>query len=253
MKWLPRFSFDDYQSLLLSFLSAGYRFSLIAEKDLALPTVYLRHDIDFFLSDWIQMPELEAKVGARATYYILVGHYELESPEAKRTLKRLVELGHEIGLHYDTRRYPADPDAAQAQMKAEMEALEALTGEPIRTITRHNVFLQTHEPARLDGLVDPFDGSYLRGMTYISDSVRSWRDETLLSCFGESKPAQVVLLTHPESWLDGRLENRVDYLKRIVFRRLEGRKELMEELLAIWTTHEAARLHDEREAGAITR
>ena len=253
MKWLPRFSFDSYQTLLQSLSSEGYRFGLIADKNPSAPTVYLRHDIDFFLSDWMQIPELEAKAGAKATYYVLVGHYELATPEAHETLKLLVDLGHEIGLHYDTRRYPAEPNAAQAQMKAEIDTLQAITGKPIRTITRHNVFLKAHEPTSLDGLVDPFDMSYLQDMTYISDSVRSWRDETLLSCLDKAKPSQVVLLTHPESWLDGRIENRVDYLKRIVFPRLEGQDELKEELLSIWTTHEAARLHDEREAGAIAR
>jgi hypothetical protein len=253
MKWLPRFSFNDYRLLLQSLQTAGYRFGLIAEKDTTQPRIYLRHDVDFFLSDWMQLPEIEAQAGARATYYVLVGHYNLDTPEAKTTLSALVDLEHEIGFHYDTRRYPADPLAAQSRMTEEIAVLEGITDMPVRTITRHNVFLKAHEPARLGGLIDPFDADYLVDTTYISDSVRSWRDETLLSCFGSDRPDQVVLLTHPESWLDGRIENRVDYLERIVFPRLDGQDELKDELMNIWTTHEAAILHDNREFGIAAK
>jgi hypothetical protein len=253
MDRLPRFSFADYRIMLDAFHSAGYQFGLIAEKEISHRTVYLRHDVDFFLDGWMSIPESEAAVGARATYYILVGHYDLSSSRALNTMKRLVTLGHEIGLHYDTRRYPADADTARERMTAEIEVLQGITGRNIRTVTRHNVFLKAHEPARVAGLIDPYDPDYLSDMTYISDSVRSWRDYRLLECFGPVPPHQVVLLTHPESWLDGRIENRVDYLSQIVFPRIEGHDQLKDELMQIWTSHEAARLHDEREAGVTSQ
>jgi len=82
MNRLPGFSFDDYQILLESFKDSDYRFGRICDKDTAYKTVYLRHDVDFFLSGWERIPQLEHATGAVATYYILVGQYDIT---AKKT------------------------------------------------------------------------------------------------------------------------------------------------------------------------
>ena len=61
----------------------------------------LRHDIDLSLDAALRLAELEAAAGARATYFLMTESvfYNLASDEGERTLERLRELGHRVGLH----------------------------------------------------------------------------------------------------------------------------------------------------------
>jgi hypothetical protein len=62
--------------------------------------VAMRHDVDHNLEHAIRFAEWEAERGYQATYFVLhtCWYYE-DKPALYAGLERLVELGHEIGLH----------------------------------------------------------------------------------------------------------------------------------------------------------
>ena len=149
-------------------------------------------------------------------------------------------MGHEIGLHYDLECYPRDSERSLSRLKMEMALLSTVTEQPIRTIS-------THEPATLRysdpfltlaGYLHPQDPRLQEGLVFISDSCRTWRDETLLRCFGGDPPARVLLTTHPELWLNSSVHNRTEYLTKVVFPNATHQvREYLEKRGPIWEKH----------------
>lgn len=64
--------------------------------------IYLRHDIDHNIEHAVAFAEWEAAQGIRASYYVLHSEwYYRDEAMLRRGMERLVELGHEVGLHQD--------------------------------------------------------------------------------------------------------------------------------------------------------
>jgi len=61
----------------------------------------LRHDVDSRLDSALELAALEAGRGIRATYFVLHTAPYWNEPGLIPRLKRLQELGHEVGLHND--------------------------------------------------------------------------------------------------------------------------------------------------------
>ena len=220
MMRMPDFALDDYRMLISNFQRAGYGIRKVsAMPDLSLSRVlFLRHDIDFHLYGVNAIAEIEKNLGCRATYYVLItGYYNALRSENAQILRDLVGMDHEVGLHYDLGYYPKDVEQSLARLKRDAGILSDVIGQPVRTISTHEPFTFPDPFLTLDGYVHPQDPRLQEGLTFASDSCRMWRDETLLRCFGSNPPNRVLLTTHPELWLDGSVNERSDYLMKVVF------------------------------------
>jgi hypothetical protein len=218
---MPRFGLSEYAILLRDLSAAGYRLGEIAATMTNEPPgriVFLRHDVDLHPYGVVQMAALEAAHGARATYYVpLTLHFNALYPENRRILHAIRDYGHEIGLHYDLETYPTEPGAARRHLDWEAGILGAIVERPIRTICLHNPHKGQPDPFReLEEYTNPDSASFRQDCLYVSDSCRAWRDENLLSCFGETPPHRVLLNTHPELWLDGGISDRMEYLDKVL-------------------------------------
>src|SRR5579859_3672042 len=69
--------------------------------------IILRHAVDLDILPARRLAELEAEVGVRSTFFFLVsGHtYNPASIQNRPHLRALVNLGFEIGLHFDPTLY----------------------------------------------------------------------------------------------------------------------------------------------------
>jgi hypothetical protein len=61
----------------------------------------LRHDVDSRLESALELARLEHERGLRATYFVLHTASYWRDPELVPRLRRLQELGHEVGFHND--------------------------------------------------------------------------------------------------------------------------------------------------------
>lgn len=252
MEALPDFTLADYASTLDALRASGYAVRPVSTLPSSTdgPTLYLRHDVDFHLGRIVEMGELEAASGVAATYYVaLTQPYNVLSEASRSTLRALVSLGHEIGLHYDLMTYPANPDEWQDHLAWELSVLERVAERPVQTLCMHQPFLGTPDPFReLDGLVHPHDPRLQEGLVYVSDSCRAWRDDTLLRCLSGDVPRKLLLNTHPELWLGEAGLSREAYLHRVLDHATEEhRTYLQEEVAEVWRTHEGPIRHDARE------
>lgn len=95
------FTLAKYNELLRTFLSKGYVFLTFENYCTAehLPDRYviLRHDVDRCPQNSVATAQIENKLQVRASYYFRVVP-ESNQPDA---IRRIVDLGHEIGYHYE--------------------------------------------------------------------------------------------------------------------------------------------------------
>lgn len=96
---MPDFNIDTYRLLLETLLSKDYSFVPFVEylKAPAPRCVILRHDVDDRKLNSLHTAQLENELGIRGTYYFRM------VPESfdEGVIKKIVELGHEIGYHYE--------------------------------------------------------------------------------------------------------------------------------------------------------
>jgi hypothetical protein len=125
----------------------------------------------------------------------------------------------------------------RAELAMQLRALDDLVGRAITTISMHNPSISGDDPFRTEpGLQHPHDPNDNRGIEYVSDSCRRWRDERLLACFGPSPPFRVMLLTHPELWLAAEIRDPTMYLRECVTARALTplRSYFEHEVAALW-------------------
>ena len=197
------FSLDGFRAILTRARSLGYRIVPFRtfEPPGERPVLLLRHDLDGPLKGAHAMAELEAEVGVNATYFVQTASdfYNLLSVPNRALLRRLVDLGHEVGLHYDAKRYLASGAAALA---SDVRLLEDLCGQAVLSASQH---IPVEDDAiAIDRYVE--NEAYAPRFTqppmhYISDSLMAWREATPHDLLDRRGSFQ--LLTHPETWIGG--------------------------------------------------
>ncbi len=195
------FSLDGFRTILERAASLRYRIVSFREFEppAERPVLLLRHDLDGPLKGARAMAELEGEAGVQATYFVQTAgdFYNLLSVPHRTFLRRLIDLGHEVGLHYDAKRYVAGGAAA---LSSDLRLLEDLCGRPVRSASQH---LPVEDDAiLLDGRIEneAYEPRFTQApMTYISDSLMAWRQATPHDLF--DRRASFQLLTHPETWI----------------------------------------------------
>ena len=176
------FTLDHYRDLLAAARAGGYRFATF-EAPPGRGDLILRHDVDLSLDAAVRMAELEAEVGATATYFLMTESvfYNLASPEGVSALARLRDLGHRVGLH------AVYPKAALDERF-----------DPV--VAWHNPDPE-YMTAPVPGAVNVMQDGWFDPPTYRSDSNHRWRfgcphEELRTGTF-----SWLQLLTHPEIWV----------------------------------------------------
>ena len=197
------FSLDGFRAILTGACSRGYRIVSFRtfEPPGERPVLLLRHDLDGPLKGAHAMAELEAEVGVNATFFVQTAgdFYNLLSTTNRTLLRRLTALGHEIGLHYDAKRYVASGGAALA---SDLRLLEDLCGQPIVSASQH--IPVDGDAFAIDRYIenDAYAPRFTQPpMHYISDSLMAWREATPHDLL--ERGASFQLLTHPETWIGG--------------------------------------------------
>lgn len=252
---LERFDFDTYRRMLRWISSArpcvGFREALeMGGDDFCL----VRHDIDLSLAAAVRMAEVDADVGVRSTFFLLFSapQYNLLTRDNSRVPRRLVELGHDVGLHYDTSAVDQLPaDEAVAVFRTQAELLGALSGAPVTAVARHNPGFGGFDPmAQTTGFVSAYDPRFTSEITYVSDSCGAWRAEGLEVLTAAEPPRKLQLLTHPIFWT----EEGADRWTQLDRLRLAQLQELEAEAAAardVWSGHPAVAAHDLRVQAAL--
>lgn len=165
--------------------------------------IALRHDIDFSPRFSVEMAEIEHEAGVASTYFVLVDgqFYDPLQPDVIRQLRRIRDLGHEIGLHFAVSSAVHDDIGAEVAFR--MKILSTLVDAPVRSFSQHDPvnagFATVTLPPGHEPCVDVSTVIREHDLLYVSDSAMMWRRFTFDTALDQD--LNLCLLAHPHSWL----------------------------------------------------
>ena len=224
------FSLAGYRALLAGLFEHGYSARDFSNYDAGSSHLILRHDIDMSISAACEVAALERDIGVTSTYFVLL-RSELYSPfseSGRAELIKLVELGHEVGLHLDASLYADDTAALDEAAAWECDLLERLIGRPVRIISLHRPaqsLINTQNT--LGRRPHTYQQRYFSDIGYCSDSRGAWGYGHPYEHQAVQNKSALQLLTHPIWWTGEAVSPKVR-----LDRYLRGRHETLGQALA---------------------
>lgn len=199
------FSPESYRGLVQTLVGAGYSVRDYVDHDPGAAHLILRHDVDMSLDAAVALAEIECDMGVAATYFVLV-RSELYNPAAaagQAALRRLLDLGQRVGLHFDAALYGPDESLDDAVAR-ECQVLEWLTGRSVDMVSFHRpVKSLLGRPGRLGGRLHTYAPEFFSAIGYCSDSRGAWHHGAPLDHAAVAERRALQLLTHPIWWMSG--------------------------------------------------
>lgn len=217
----------------MDFTLNKYRELLVALEDYG--EISLRHDVDLKPQNSLKTAILENELGWRATYYFRA------VPESwdEAVIRRISELGHEIGYHYEClTTCDGDVDAAWEDFKINLKKLESLVGKPVTKICMHGSpksrwdskdIWKKYDYRSVGAEFEPYLDTDFSKTFYLTDTGRRWdgfkvsvrdripmyqdlwvkqnqvyhsTDDVILAIKNGFLPKCVMITTHPQRWND---------------------------------------------------
>lgn len=199
------FTYANYVHAINFLKDRNYSFLKGNEVEL-LPSkksVILRHDVDFILNPVMPIAQLEKKLKVPATYFFLSNapKYNLMSDECLEALDELKNMGHEIGIHIDSKKISNLDDLSIALEKEALFYKKYLNYTP-KTFSYHmptTDILQINMKSVL-GMTNYYSEELFKNYSYLSDSNGYWRQLTLKNFLSNSNDQNLYILTHPIWW-----------------------------------------------------
>jgi hypothetical protein len=201
------FSFEQYQYILRSALENGYEFisfpALQTCRQREERVCLLRHDCDNDLIAALAIAHLEAEMGIRSTYFLMLrsAMYNLLSIPNAKLAQEILSAGHWIGLHFDEQNYAqANLEQIAACVDRERCWLAEELGTQVDVVSVHQPTLRVlHNQIKLNCL-NTYDRSDMDDAYYLSDSNMMWKEDNPIEFFRTRKHPRLQLLIHPEWW-----------------------------------------------------
>ncbi|MDX6424502.1 MAG: hypothetical protein QOI67_1973 [Gaiellaceae bacterium] len=192
------FTEAEYRELV-RLAASRYRFARFHEQH-EPPCALWRHDLDFSVQRALALARIEAEESARATYFLDL-HSEFYNALERANvdaMHEILELGHDLGLHFD----PAFGDVDD-QLTADRELLERTFGVQVRAFSVHNPELVAWADERdtIAGMVNAYGSALRESFSYVSDSNGIWRHRRLREVLEAEAEQNLHVLTHPAWWV----------------------------------------------------
>ncbi len=166
-----------------------------------------RHDIDFSVHRALRLAQIEKDLGITSTFFIQLSSssYNVFESTVLDRIRQIIQLGHQIGLHFDPSLYAGlHKDAAMKKMAWEKTILEELLGEDIVAVSFHNPDVGdwlSVDQHTLCGMVNAYSKFLKTHFGYCSDSNGYWRFDSIESVLRSKKHSRLQVLTHPGWWI----------------------------------------------------
>lgn len=229
----PNFSYSHYKDSLLK-LKENHKFCFF--NDIDEDDIILRHDIDISLNSALKMAELENGAGVKSTYFILIhsSFYNPFSSKSVKIIKKIINLGHKIGLHYDSKFILENEFEPNTIILKELELLTNYFKTNIEIISAHN-------PTTNPSMVLNFDEKFMdadslvfkKNRKYLTDSVQNWREGSFSEYTNEKN---LYVLVHPVWWTEENLR-RDKILDRLENNDLDEHKKEVSELRIFYNNY----------------
>ncbi len=178
----------------------GYYFCDYIDYERFQRSVILRHDIDFSLEKALEFAELENYKGIKSTYFVLLStdFYNVFSKKANGIIKGIIDLGHQIGLHFDEKRYKiSNVRELEHWVKREIDILGYAIDKELKVVSMHRPSKWVLEnDIQFEGIINSYSKIYMEEFKYLSDSRMHWR-ENVISIIQSKRYDKLHILAHP--------------------------------------------------------
>ena len=195
------FTYKNFIKVLKKAKKNGFSFSKFSKNfDKKSKVILLRHDIDLSLEKALKMAEIESKLNLITTYFLRVNStfYNIFETRNNEIIKRILSLGHEIGLHFDPLLYKNLNLKINEGIKNDIKILEFYFNTKIKVISQHRPFLLGTKTNKFIEKISVYSPFFLKKYKYISDSCQNWREFNLEEAI--EKFNKIHVLIHPEWW-----------------------------------------------------
>jgi len=253
---MNEYFFDDFTienyCLLLDIAKRNFEFVDYNTLDESVRFVIWRHDVDYSPHRSLRLAEAEHKMGVQATYFVWLhsNMYHFFEKEVSDILKKIMNLGHHIGLHFDAGYYGIlNGNELETHVDWERKILEKTIGRKIDVFSHHNpnpnilkyddysleelAELYPHYfKSSVCGLTNTYGEYFRNNVPYCSDSNGYWRFKRLQDVLEDSaiNVPRLQVLTHPVWWTD-EIANPRDRLLRCIDGRSRNNSEFYDSLL----------------------
>ena len=200
------FSFRHYNEILKMAKSLGYEFCFFSETpDKKNKKLYLRHDVDFSLEAALRLAKIDKMNGVYSTFFIRFGSpfYNLFDFNQSKIIKKIIDLGHQVGLHFDERCIGSQ----KTQATIEDEVMRQL--KILKKYFNIKNIISFHYPSRfifnknfgVDKFKSTYSAQFFSEIKYLSDSRGIWKDGCACKLLtSKNLPENLQLLMHGEWW-----------------------------------------------------
>lgn len=185
--------------------------------------VFWRHDVDLSLNRAARLAQIEHDEGVRTTYFLNphCEFYNLFEKGQAQIIKKILSLGHDVGLHFDVGFYQIENEEdLDKWIVRETELLHDWFGVRVNAFSFHNpdAFMLACEKENYGGLINCYSKYFKTSVPYCSDSNGYWRFRRLRDVLEAATDSCLQVLTHPGLWQETVLSPR-----ERVFRCVHGR------------------------------
>lgn len=225
------FTIKAYVALLELLMFKGYNFCSYQESDIYEKCVILRHDVDFTLDKALQMAIIENSLGIKSTYFILLStdFYNVFSKQSFKKLQQIMQLGHEIGLHFDEKRYNIKTiNDMEKHIENELNIISDLLNYQVNVISMHRPSdLVLENDIQFKNIINSYSFKFFKSMKYISDSRMNWREDPI-EIIKSDNYQKLHILTHP-FWYSATNETMEYKLREFLNKAISERYEFMDD------------------------
>jgi hypothetical protein len=199
------FTEAGFRHLVSQLQVGGYAFASFGERRDDRHVLW-RHDIDVSVHRAARLAEIEADMGARATYFfdLRSSFYNLAEASVLTRARAIAAHGHHLGLHFSVAP-PAHGwslEILQQAVVRERNLIESILEAPVTAVSWHNPVLSNLldlDVETIAGLANAYGRCVRTDYVYGSDSNGYWRFSPMAEVVAQSHP-RLHLLTHPEWW-----------------------------------------------------
>lgn len=206
------FKLSHYKHCLELAKKLGYEFLTMSEyilkkDEISNKVIVLRHDIDHNLKLALNFADIEYNLKIKSTYFIRIhAKYSITELENYKVLLKLLEQGHELGIHHDCDFANLVNENPEDFFLRDKSIFEQVINRKIYGMSSHepnksNFTITDETLSRFNLSYQAYSDIFLKEMKYISDSSSRWREGCMCNHIKKELP-RICILAHPIWWFD---------------------------------------------------
>lgn len=214
MKSENQFSYDEYEELVRFVVSSKKASRYVDSPNLQNGSILWRHDVDFSFTTSMALAEIDASRGLQSYFFVNLesDFYNSSSESGKRFMRRIIDLGHSIELHFDmscNKTIDSAEDLAKI-LTSSAQRLSDISGIAPSAFSFHepNSDSDKFQDLCYAGLVNCYADYFRSNIRYVSDSNGYWRFNSVYQELTSDDTRPLQVLTHGEWWSDKPLKPR---------------------------------------------